>query len=221
MQDNRRRKGRLTMTVFEYFDYEKQLMEDLKAVKTQRAKDAIYDSILKVLDDHKAFVTNTMREFEARAQESAKHIVQAYRGETPDYVKKLMAEFGFYELEEAEDFCMSSAVPSHMKKDISRKLPSLCKADEPEPAQDDQKRHGMSDEEAEAQNVKILANAGLDDEHLDDILKSDTESDGSDKAKAAEKAKIDVEEFLKAAEKKQKRPSSKKTKSGKGRGKAE
>lgn len=200
------------MTVLEYFDYEKRLMEDLKAVRTQRAKDAIYDSIIKVLDDHKKFVLDMMREFDAKVQESAKHLAQAYRGETPDYVKKLMAEFGLYELEEADDVSIFAKPVLDMKKPISAKrMKDLC-ADGDGLIEDFRKSrgNGLSDAEADVQNAKIMSandpegsNFGVDLTTMtaDEFFK-DSKSSFSDAANEALAKKSKSERQAKKGQKK-------------------
>lgn len=146
------------MTVLEYFDYEKRLLEDFNAVKTKHAKDAVYASLMKVFDEHRAFVLNTIRKFETDAKENAKKAVQIYKGETPDYVKNLMAEFGFYELEECDDCCRPAGI-SHMKKDISHKLKSLCRTDGDDKVEKlaPPVSEKISDREYDRRNAKILS----------------------------------------------------------------
>lgn len=114
------------MTVFEYFNYEKQLLEDLKSVKTACVKDAIYGAFVKVLDDHQAFIVNMMRELDRKADESVKNMAQICKGETPEYVKKIMAEFGFYELGETPDDYHS---PLAWNNPINVKSSSVLSAD--------------------------------------------------------------------------------------------
>ena len=91
------------MTVLEYFDYEAQLLDDLQNVKTVHARNAIQAELVKMLKDHKQFVYNTIKQFEDRIRESTQAAGQIMQGQTPDYVKKMMAEFGFHELEECDD----------------------------------------------------------------------------------------------------------------------
>jgi hypothetical protein len=91
------------MTVLEYFDYEAQLLDDLQNVKTIHARNAIQSELVKMLKDHKQFVYNTIKQFEDRIRENAQAAGQIMQGQTPDYVKKMMAEFGFHELEECDD----------------------------------------------------------------------------------------------------------------------
>ena len=146
------------MTVLEYFDYEKRLLEDFNAVKTKHAKDAIYASLMKVFDEHRVFVLNTIRRFETDAKENAKKAVQIYKGETPDYVKNLMAEFGFYEPERCDDCCGPAGI-SHMKKDISHKLKSLCRTDGDDKVEKlaPPVSEKISDREYDRMNAKILS----------------------------------------------------------------
>ena len=89
------------MTVLEYFDYEKQLLQDYEAVKTPHAKTAVFKTLMDTLDTHKEFVFNTISSFESSIKEAHERSEQTLAGKTPDYVKDMMAEFGFHELEEA------------------------------------------------------------------------------------------------------------------------
>lgn len=87
------------MTVLEYFDYEKQLLKDYDAVKTPHAKIAVFKTLMDTLDTHRDFVYNTISSFDEKVKDMQKGFSD---GKTPEYVKDMMAEFGFHELEEAE-----------------------------------------------------------------------------------------------------------------------
>lgn len=102
------------MTVLEYFDYEKQLLRDYDAVKTPHAKAAVFETLMDTLDTHKKFVFNTIASFEENLKNARADLQKAQNGETPTYVKDMMAEFGFYEPEEAgyestQDYIASTA----------------------------------------------------------------------------------------------------------------
>lgn len=88
------------MTVLEYFDYEKQLLRDYEAVKTPHAKAAVFKTLTDTLDTHKEFVFNTISSFEENIKNVRADLQKVQKGETPSYVKDMMAEFGFYEAEE-------------------------------------------------------------------------------------------------------------------------
>lgn len=88
------------MTVLEYFDYEKQLLRDYEAVKTPHAKAAVFKTLMDTLDTHKEFVFNTISSFEENIKNARADLQKVQKGETPSYVKDMMAEFGFYEAEE-------------------------------------------------------------------------------------------------------------------------
>ena len=90
------------MNVLEYFDYEKQLLQDYEAVKTLHAKTAVFNTLLDTLDRHKEFVFNTISSFEENLKNARKDIQKAYNGQTPKYVVDMMAEFGFTEAEDVE-----------------------------------------------------------------------------------------------------------------------
>ena len=85
------------MNILEYFDYEKQLLQDYAAVKTPYAKTAVFNTLLDTLDRHKEFVFNTISSFEDNLKNARKDIQKAYNGQTPKYVVDMMAEFGFTE----------------------------------------------------------------------------------------------------------------------------
>lgn len=91
------------MTVLEYFNYEVDLLDDMRNVKTAAARNAIQTELEKMLKDHKQFVYNTIEQFEGKLREKATAVDKLLRGQTPDHVKKMMADFGFYELEECDD----------------------------------------------------------------------------------------------------------------------
>lgn len=90
------------MNILEYFDYEKQLLQDYAAVKTPYAKTAVFNTLLDTLDRHKEFVFNTISSFEDNLKNARKDIQKAYNGQTPKYVVDMMAEFGFTEAETVE-----------------------------------------------------------------------------------------------------------------------
>ena len=90
------------MNILEYFDYEKQLLQDYEAVKTPNAKIAVFNTLLDTLDRHKEFVFNTISSFEENLKSTRKDIQKAYNGQTPKYVVDMMAEFGFTEAETVE-----------------------------------------------------------------------------------------------------------------------
>ena len=90
------------MNILEYFDYEKQLLQDYAAVKTPYAKTAVFNTLLDTLDKHKEFVFNTISSFEDNLKNARKDIQKAYNGQTPKYVVDMMAEFGFTEAETVE-----------------------------------------------------------------------------------------------------------------------
>jgi len=88
------------MTVLEYFDYEKQLLRDYDNVKTPHARKAVYQTLIDTLDTHKSFVYNTISSFEESIKQTRIDAESIQKGETPKYVKDMMAEFGFRDLEE-------------------------------------------------------------------------------------------------------------------------
>ena len=88
------------MTVLEYFDYEKALLDDYHAVKTPHAKTAMYKMIRDTLETHQRFVLNTIRSFEQSLKDARSDAKAVAEGKTPAYVTKMMADFGFHELEE-------------------------------------------------------------------------------------------------------------------------
>ena len=90
------------MNILEYFDYEKQLLQDYAAVKTPYAKTAVFNTLLDTLDRHKEFVFNTISSFEENLKSTRKDVQNAYNGQTPKYVVDMMAEFGFTEAETIE-----------------------------------------------------------------------------------------------------------------------
>ena len=90
------------MNILEYFDYEKQLLQDYAAVKTPYAKTAVFNTLLDTLDRHKEFVFNTISSFEDNLRNARKDVQNAYKGRTPKYVVDMMAEFGFMEAEIVE-----------------------------------------------------------------------------------------------------------------------
>ena len=90
------------MNILEYFDYEKQLLQDYAAVKTPYAKTAVFNTLLDTLDRHKEFVFNTISSFEENLKSTRKDVQNAYNGQTPKYVVDMMAEFGFTEAETVE-----------------------------------------------------------------------------------------------------------------------
>lgn len=115
------------MTVLEYFDYEVRLLNDLQNVKTIHARNAIQSELGKMLNDHKQLVYNTIKQFEDRIRENAQAAGQIMQGQTPDYVKKMMSEFGFCELEPCDDtvgnYKFSDA---RTKKLTSKRIKQLC-----------------------------------------------------------------------------------------------
>lgn len=224
------------MTVLQYFDCEKAVLDDMRRVTTQRAKDAVCETLVKLLAEHRQFVLDTLKKLEDAAAENAKRAVQIYRGETPDYVRKLMAEFGFYELEECVDSSMLSRLPGHMRKDISRKLKSLCRTDDDagdgRPDVTAPFQSAISDAEYDKRNAKVLAaldpSSDVDSDGLpaDEFFKDCAarpggdeadEADAAEKAAAAEKAKIEIGEFLKDGAAKRGRKT--RRRAGKGRAK--
>ena len=90
------------MNILEYFDYEKQLLQEYAAVKTPYAKTAVFNTLLDTLDRHKEFVFNTISSFEENLKSTRKDVQNAYNGQTPKYVVDMMAEFGFTEAETIE-----------------------------------------------------------------------------------------------------------------------
>ena len=138
------------MTVLEYFDYEAQLLDDLQSVKTIHARNAIQSELVKILKDHKQFVYNTIKQFEDRIRENAQTAGQIMQGQTPDYVKKMMAEFGFHELEECDDTVGNYKFSDTQTKKLTpKRIKQLCvdvstdsaeNADDGKQAVDDQKQ---------------------------------------------------------------------------------
>ena len=127
------------MTVLEFFDYEKQLLADFEAVKTPHARNAIYKEIVNVLESHKQFVTNTIQNFEQSLKEAHNDAKALVEGKTPAYVTKMMADFGFHELEE-DDGSNSSNYREYIaqvvedfskEKDIEVEKAKRAEADKP------------------------------------------------------------------------------------------
>ena len=90
------------MNILEYFDYEKQLLQDYAAVKTPYAKTAVFNTLLDTLDRHKEFVFNTISSFEDNLKNARKDVQNAYKSRTPKYEGDMMAEFGFTEADTVE-----------------------------------------------------------------------------------------------------------------------
>ena len=115
------------MTVLEYFDYEKQLLRDYEAVKTPHAKAAVFKTLMDTLDTHREFVFNTISSFEENLKGARADLQKAQIGETPTYVKDMMAEFGFYEPEEAGYESTQDCIAS--TADVNRTINGWTKAE--------------------------------------------------------------------------------------------
>ena len=113
------------MTVLEYFDCEARLLDDLQLVKTIHARNAIQIELAKMLKDHKQLVYNTIKQFEDRIRENARAAGQIMQGQTPDYVKKMMSEFGFCELEPCDD-TVCNYTNACTKKLTAKRIKQLC-----------------------------------------------------------------------------------------------
>lgn len=150
------------MTVLEYFDYEAQLIDDMKNVKTVHARNAIQAELAKMLKDHKQFVYNTIKQFENKIHENTQIAGQVLKGQTPDYVKKMMAEFGFYELEECDDVVsppnkFKTSGPSGKKLTPSR-IKQLCK-DVGYPIEEQDTEQQVAEQKKEAEELSTLVGA--------------------------------------------------------------
>jgi hypothetical protein len=123
------------MTVLEFFDYEKQLLADFDAVKTPHARNAIYKEIVDVLESHKRFVTNTIQNFEQSLKEAHNDAKALVEGKTPAYVTKMMADFGFHELEEDDgnysEYIAQVVEDFSKEKDVEAEKAKRAEADKP------------------------------------------------------------------------------------------
>lgn len=131
------------MNVLEYFDYEKQLLRDYEAVKTPHAKTAVFKTLMDTLDTHKAFVFNTISSFEENLKGARADLRKVQKGETPKYVKDMMAEFGFAEAEEVERGQEDCVLDKDAFDKLIGKNPAVPRpkfADEDRPARKDWKK---------------------------------------------------------------------------------
>jgi hypothetical protein len=90
------------MNVYEYFDYENQLITDMLAVKASDSRLTLANLLRDTLLSHKQQLQNSHRELSDRIAEYKAALMQMSEGKTPDMVKMQMERYGFKDLEEDE-----------------------------------------------------------------------------------------------------------------------
>ncbi len=186
-----------SMDIYGYFKYEKQLVDDLQAVKTAAAKKELSELLKSVLDDHERRLRTTVEELHAQITEYKAAILSAAEKKTPGFVKRQMEKFGFKDLEE-DNSAGSFGFSSFRDKDksLAEKAKRLCgteddarESNEKKPATD------ITDREADRQNARIFSAIAGGCSEFGSVGEAIPAAEFFGEADAKEKAKADVKEM--------------------------
>lgn len=186
------------MNVYEYFDYENQLIDDLLAVKASDSRSRLANLLRDTLLHHKQQFQNSHRDFSDRIAEYRAALMQMSEGKTPDMVKIQMEKYGFKDLEEDKSssiHCFSQF--QNAEESQAEKTKRLCRTEDDGKPDSMKPRRDMTDEEADMQNAKIFSAISNDCCAFDKTGKpfpADKFFKTADNAK--EKAKSDVKEIV-------------------------